>query len=250
VPRLLDLLKRNQAAATLYFNLGPSRLHRFLPGREVAARASPAIHAAREAGCDVGLYGWDPVRWPHRVGIAAWVESSLQRACEAFERAVGEPPRTHAAPGWLTSRHALRLTQRLGFEYASDTRGSHPYMPVCEAELALCPQIPTTLPTLDELIDHWGVAPDAAHEHVLEESASAADTAHVFTLAADKFGGPLASALERLIEGWRARGREIVSLRSVFESLEPARLPRHVVAPGKRADGPGYPATQGAPFLA
>lgn len=249
VPRLLDLLKRNQAAATLYFNLGPSRLHRFLPGREVAARASSAIHAAREAGCEVGLYGWDPVRWQHRVAIPAWVESSLGRACEAFERVVGEPPRTHAAPGWRTSRHALRLTQRLGFEYASDTRGSHPYMPVCEAELALCPQIPTTLPTLDELIDRGGLAPDAAHERVLGESASAAGAAHVFTVAAETLGAPLATALERLVEGWRARGCEIVSLRSVLESLEPARLPRHVVAPGARADAPGHPAVQGAPFL-
>lgn len=250
VPRLLDLLKRNQAAATFYFNLGPSRLHRFLPGREVGARASAALHAAREAGCDIGLYGWDPVRWPHRVGTPAWVEAALGRACEAFERMAGEPPRTHAAPGWRTSRHALRLVQRHGFEYASDTRGSHPFMPVCEAELSLCPQLPTTLPTLDELIDRGGAGADAAHERVLAESVGAADAVHVFALRADTLGAPLASAFERLVEGWRARGCEIVSLRSVLESLEPARLPRHVVATGERTRGLRAPATQGAPFLA
>lgn len=247
-PRLLELLARNQAAATFYFNLGPSRLHRFLPGREVAARASEAMHAVREAGCDIGLYGWDPVRWPHRVGDAGWVDGALARACEAFERVVGEPPRTHAAPAWRTSRHALRLTQRLGFEYASDTRGTHPFMPVCEAELSLCPQLPTTLPTLDELIAR-GVGADAVHERILADSAAGADAAHVFTLDTQALGTPLAPAVERLIEAWRARDCEIVSLRSVLEALEPARLPRHVVATGERADRPGAPSVQGAPFL-
>jgi peptidoglycan/xylan/chitin deacetylase (PgdA/CDA1 family) len=250
VPRLLGLLARHGAQATFYFNLGPSRLHRFLPGRQVAARAAAAMHAAREAGCDVGLYGWDPVRWPHRVGVTAWVEASLARACETFERVVGEPPRTHAAPGWQTSRHALRLTQRLGFEYASDTRGSHPFMPVCEAELALCPQLPTTLSTLDDLIARSDVNVDTAHERVLEETAGAADATHVFTLAAETAAVMLAPALERLFEAWGARGCEIVSLRSVFESLELARLPRHVVTLGEGAGGPGRPVVQGAPFLA
>jgi peptidoglycan/xylan/chitin deacetylase (PgdA/CDA1 family) len=250
VPRLLELLKRNQAAATVYFNLGPSRLHRFLPGRQVAARASDAMRAAREAGCDIGVYGWDPVRWPHRVGTHGWVEAALARACEVFERVAGEPPRTHAAPGWRTSRHALRLMQRLGFEYASDTRGRHPFMPVCEAELSLCPQLPTTLPTLDELTAPGGAGADAAAERVLAECAGPADAVHVFAFRAEALATPLARPFEHLVETWRARNCEIVSLRGVLESIEPARLPRHVVATGERAGGMAPPAVQGAPFLA
>lgn len=249
VPRLLELLARHQAAATVYFNLGPSRMHRFLPGREVGARASDAMHAARAAGCDVGLYGWDPVRWPDRLRNPAWVEGALARACELFERLAGEPPRTHAAPGWRTSRHALRLMQRFGFEYASDTRGSHPFMPVCEAELSLCPQLPTTLPTLEELTEHGGGAADTAHERVLAASAGPAGL-HVFAFNAEALGTQLAPPFERLLEAWRARGGEVISLRSVLESVEPARLPRHVVATGERARGTAPPAAQGAPFLA
>jgi hypothetical protein len=48
------------------------------------------------------------------------------------------------------NREAFRLTQRMGFVYASDTRGTHPFLPVIKAEIVACPQYPTTLPTLDE----------------------------------------------------------------------------------------------------
>jgi undecaprenyl phosphate-alpha-L-ara4FN deformylase len=252
VPHLVELLKRHGAAATFYFNLGPHRLHRFLPGREVGARALDALATAREAGFELGLYGWDATRWPHRMGPgdAPWIESALTRACEAFEHQVGEPPRTHAAPGWHTNRQVLRLTQRLGFHYAADTRGRHPFMPVCEAELALCPQLPTTLPTLDELIDGGDAPRETAHETVLEAMAGGDGANHVFALRAELGATTLAPAFERLLEAWRARGCEIVALRTVFESLELARLPRHTVLPHELAARAGTCAVQGPPFLA
>jgi len=252
VPRLVELLARHGAAATFYFNLGPDRLHRFLPGRTVATRAARAIAMAREAGCEVGVYGWDPVRWPHRMrtGDAPWIEAALGQACETFERLVGEPPRTHAAPGWQANRQVLRLTQRLGFQYAADTRGRHPYMPVCEAELALCPQLPTTLPTLDELVDGGDARRETAHESVLDATTGADGTNHVFALRAELGATILASAFERLLEAWRARDCEIVALRTLFESLELARLPRHAVLPHELAARAGTCAVQGPPFLA
>ena len=252
VPRLVELLARHGAAETFYFNLGPDRLHRILPGRGIAARAASAIALAREAGFEVGVYGWDPVRWPHRMrpGDAPWIESALARACEAFEHLVGEPPRTHAAPGWQANRHVLRLTQRLGFHYAADTRGRNPFMPVCEAELALCPQLPTTLPTLDELIDGGDAPEESAHELVLDATTGTDGASHVFALRAELGATTLASAFERLLEAWRARDCEVVALRTLFESLELARLPRHVVLPHELASRAGSCAVQGPPFLA
>jgi undecaprenyl phosphate-alpha-L-ara4FN deformylase len=252
VPRVVELLGRYGAAATFYFNLGPDRLHRLLPAREVGARAAPGLATVREAGFELGLYGWDAARWPHRMGSgdAPWIESALTRACEAFEHQVGEPPRTHAAPGWQANRQVLRLTQRLGFHYAADTRGRHPFMPVCEAELALCPQLPTTLPTLDELIDGGDAPRETAHETVLEAMAGGDGANHVFALRAELGATTLAAAFERLLEAWRARGCEIVALRTVFEALELARLPRHVVQPYELAARAGTCAVQGPPFLA
>jgi undecaprenyl phosphate-alpha-L-ara4FN deformylase len=252
VPRLVELLARHGAAATFYFNLGPDRLHRYLPGRDIGDRAAGAVAMAREAGCEVGLYGWDPVRWTQRMrpDDAPWIQSALGQACATFERLAGEPPRTHAAPGWQTNREVLRLTQRLGFHYAADTRGRLPYMPVCEAELALCPQLPTTLPTLEELVDGGDAPPETAHESVLEATTGEDGASHVFALRAELGATTLAVAFERLLEAWRARGCEIVALRTLFESLELARLPRHLVQPHEIAAHAGTCAAQGPPFLA
>ena len=159
---------------------------------------------------------------------------------------VGEPPRTHAAPGWHTSRHALRLTQRFGFEYASDTRGIGPYMPVCDGELVLCPQLPTTLPTLDELIDH----PDTAHERVLEATAAAGEADDVFALRAElpaRRSSPPSSGCSKAgaPEAAKSSPSEACS-----KSLEPARLPRHVVAWNEIPGQSAALALQGAAFLA
>jgi len=250
VPRLLALLARHGATATFYFNLGPDRRHRWLPARAAGDRAAAALAMVREAGCEAGVYGWDPARWPHRTGPAhaAWIESALERACEAFERLAGQPPRTHAAPGWQTSRHALRLTQRLGLHYAADTRGRHPFMPVCEAEPVLCPQLPTTLPTLDEAAAE--ARDGAAHEPVLAASAERPAADHVFALRAELGATVFAPAFERLLEGWRGENRDVVALRALFETLEPARLPRHVVLLSELASRAGTCAVQGPQFLA
>ena len=76
----------------------------------------------------------------------------MRRAAAHYEKLFGEAPKAHAAAGWQMNRHALRLMQRFGFEYSSDTRGTPPYIPTWQAEIIACPQLPTTLPTLDELM--------------------------------------------------------------------------------------------------
>jgi peptidoglycan/xylan/chitin deacetylase (PgdA/CDA1 family) len=256
VPRLIELLGRHSASGTFYFNLGPARFHHWLPGRSVGTRAAAALRSVRDAGHELGLYGWDPARWRHLAGRDGerWVEMAMRRGCEAFERLAGEPPRTHAAPYWRTARRALRLTQQLGFDFASDVRGSGPFMPVCDAELVLCPQLPTTLPTFDELVGSAGTTAETVHERILAAgeppSGSAPETGHVFALPAESGAARHAPGFERLLEGWRARGHEVMSMRELFNSLDLRRLPRCALDLGAAPRNGGAPATQGGPFLA
>jgi undecaprenyl phosphate-alpha-L-ara4FN deformylase len=243
VPRLLAILDRHHTTATFYFNLGPSRLHRWLPGREIGIRADGALRAVREAGHELGLLGWDPARWPHRIDNEepGWAELAMQRACEVFERLTGAPARTHAAPGWRTSRRGLRLTQRHGFDYASDVRGTSPFMPVCSAELVLCPQLPTTLPALDRA--------GTGGERLQALSEAAPGAGHVFALAAD--GEGFASEFERLLEAWRASGHEPTSMRALYDSLDLRSLPRCTLRASTEAGSTSAPMlVQGSPFLA
>ena len=186
VPALTDLLRRRRAGATFLFSLGPDHTGRaikrvfrrgfaakvkrtsvvshygiatlmygtLLPGPDIGKRCADEMRQTRDAGFEVGVHTWDHIRWQDGVAEAdaQWTKQEMERACERFEEIFGEPPRVHGAAGWQMNRHAYRLTQTLGFDYCSDTRGEHPFVPLYEAELIACPQLPTTLPTLDELL--------------------------------------------------------------------------------------------------
>src|SRR3546814_13802247 len=84
----------------------------------------------------------------------------MQSAQTRYQEIFMAPAMIHGAAGWQMNVHAYRLTQRLGFRYCSDTRGSHPFLPVYNAEIVACPQLPTTLPALDELLASPGLTTD------------------------------------------------------------------------------------------
>ena len=157
----------------------------------------------------------------------------------------GAAPLTHGAAGWQMNVHALRLTQRMGFEYCSDGRGAYPHLPVWNAELIRCPQLPTTLPTLDELIGVDGITEENVAAHLLELTREPRTAGHVFTLHAELEGLRLAHAFEQLLAGWQAQGWSLGTTRALYETLQPMALPRCEVAlgavawPQRHAAGPG-----------
>jgi hypothetical protein len=60
----------------------------------------------------------------------------------------------------------------------------------------------------------------------------------------------LAPVFERLLEGWRGLGYNLMSLGDYFESLENKNLPRHETAVGEVPGRSGTLALQGPEFLA
>jgi undecaprenyl phosphate-alpha-L-ara4FN deformylase len=284
VPRLVELLKKHGAGATFLFSLGPDHTGRaikrvfrrgfvgkvsrtsvlsnyglatllygtLLPGPDIGRRCAAVMRAVRDAGFEVGIHAWDHVKWQDGAGKAdsRWTERQMRLARERFEKIFGEPPRAHGAAGWQTNLHALRLTQRLGFDYSSDTRGSCPFIPVWRAEIVACPQLPTTLPTLDELIGTNGVTKKNVAEHILNLTRERAEPGHVYTLHAELEGGKtLASAFEAMLIGWKSQGYELVSLRALAETLDLKNLPRNEIALGAVAGRSGSLAIQGKEYL-
>jgi len=110
--------------------------------------------------------------------------------------------------------------------------------------------LPTTLPTLDELIGLEGLAPDTVAEHLLRLCESPLPTGHVYTLHAELEGMKLLPAFEALLLGWRDMGYELVSLRDKFNELKPKLLPRHELVIGEIPGRSGTLAMQGKEFLA
>ncbi|MHB1359146.1 MAG: polysaccharide deacetylase family protein [Rhodocyclaceae bacterium] len=283
VPVLTDLLRRHRAGASFVFALGPDRSGRalghawqpqlhgrathtslaahfglrpllygtLLPAPHIGRRCADILRRVRDAGFELGLHGWDTLRWLAEVdkADAAWSETQLKRAMAAFEEIFSTPPLLHAAPGWRGNPHSLRLTQRCNFAYASDTRGRHPFVPVWHGEIVRCPQIPTTLPTLDELAEVANPDPHALCEQLLALTATPPVTDHVFTLRIEPGTTQRVELIEALLTGWREQGHELTSIQALASGLAVDKLPRHEIVVGKVAGRHGTLLLQGNEFL-
>ena len=286
VPRLVEALKRHGAGGTFLFSLGPDHTGRaikrvfrpgfmkkvsrtsvvehygvrtllngtLLPGPDIgrpAGLCADIMRRVRDGGFEVGIHCWDHVRWQDGVAgaDAEWTQREVRRAVRRFEDIFEEPPRTHGAAGWQTNRHALRLSQRLGFDYCSDGRGTHPFLPVTSAELIRCPQLPTTLPTLDELIGRDGITTGNVAAHLLQRTAAIPPHGHIFTLHAELEGMKLLPQFEQLLAGWREQGYRLTTTRAIFDSLSIDDLPRHEVVYGEVPGRSGALMLQGERFL-
>jgi len=281
VPALVEMLKRHGAGATFLFSLGPDHTGRaikralrpvfmekvnrtsvvehygirtllygtILPGPDIGRRCAAILRKVRDEGFEVGIHTWDHVKWQDGVVHAdeKWTARQMELACARFREVFAEEPRVHGAAGWQMNAHAYRRTQSLGFRYASDTRGTHPFIPVVRGELVACPQFPTTLPTMDELLGLDGVTAANVAEALLDRTKDHAD--HVFTLHAELEGMKLAPALDALLAGWKAQGYELVAMRDLVEATDPAAIPMHAVIDAPRKGRSGTLASQGPAFL-
>ena len=235
VPALMTLLHQYKANASFMFSLGPARHKNFLarallPTPDLSRRSALTMQAVQDAGFDVALQCWDNQRWQAQAATATpvWIESTMRQAHTEYEKIMGRPSAGVGAAGWQMNVHALRMTQRLGYQWASDCRGSHPFVPVWHAELVLCPQLPTTLPTLDELIGTEDLTIDNVHQRLNRLTAIQIKN-HVFQLNAEREGLALLEVMPRLLEGWLDQGYELVSLSQLRETLDIKKLPRHEV---------------------
>ena len=266
VPALQRTLQLAGAGATFLFSLGPDHTGRalrrvfrpgflskvartsvlehyglrtlmygtLLPGPDIGRRAGAQMRAVRDAGFEVGVHCYDHIAWQDFVARrdAAWTARQMRLAIESFERVFASAPQVHGAAGWQVNDAALALEEQLGFAYASDTRGTGPFVPLISGRRSRVPQLPTTLPTLDELIGLDGVTAANVHARLLERTYATSQPSQVFTLHAELEGMKLLPVLERLLAGWRAQGHELVSLATLCATLDVAALPAAAVVAG------------------
>jgi peptidoglycan/xylan/chitin deacetylase (PgdA/CDA1 family) len=277
VPRLAAALERAGARATFLFSVGPDHTGRaikrvfrrgflgkvrrtsvtqhygyktllygvLLPGPHIGRRCGAIMREVAQRGFEVGVHTYDHIRWQDGVARASepWTRRQLVLARDEFVRVFERPPEAHGAAGWQVNGNVPGLERELGFRYASDTRGSCPFMPVVAGREVAVPQLPTTLPTLDELIgreDLGGVDPV---EHLLALSDRGGD--QVFTLHAELEGGAYLEGFERLLRAWRGRGFDLTDLKSYMQTLDVSQLPRCPIVSGTVEGRSGTLAIQG-----
>ena len=273
VPRLIEVLQRHGAGATFLFSLGPDHTGRavkrvfrknfikkvartsvlehyglrtllygtLLPGPDIGRECADVLRSVKRADFEVGIHCWDHVKWQDGAALAGadWTEREMELAFSRFESIFGVKTKTWGAAGWQTNRHAAWV-QEQNCDYASDTRGRGPFRPLWDGVRWGCPQLPTTLPTLDELV---GLHDDVV-SYVLKLTEKPAE--HVFTAHAELEGGKFLPSFEQLLSGWKGQGYELASMRALFESLDRENLPGHDVVYGEIPGRSGTLALQGA----
>jgi undecaprenyl phosphate-alpha-L-ara4FN deformylase len=278
-PRLLDLFARHGVRASWFVAMGPDRTGRaalrvfrqkgflakmvrsrapglypletmlrgtLLPATEIAARLPHRLEEIRRAGHELGVHGYDHVRWHDRLGgmELASVREEVARATRLFEDIVGAPAEGFAAPGWQCTAASLRAVDEAGFRYRSDTRGRCPYRPRAGSYPGALPEIPTTLPTLDEMI---GLAGETVDDLVDKyDGWIAPGSLHVHTVHTEVEGGRWIDHLDRLLSRVRAR-MPVRTLGEIARELPPIeRLASAEVERGELPGRGGTVAVQGA----
>jgi undecaprenyl phosphate-alpha-L-ara4FN deformylase len=279
VPELLRLFDAFNVRATFLFSLGPDHTGRalkrifrpgflskvsrtsvtshygfrtllygtLLPGPQIAHRTGAVMRSVAAAGHEVGIHCYDHVKWQDYVARkdADWTKCEIKKAFETFEHVFNTSPKVHGAAGWQINPHALKYEAELGMDYASDTRGRHAFLPVMQGTNSTCPQLPTTLPTLDELIGRAEITEENVHETVHTASQENLPNGHIYTLHAELEGMNLLSTMHQLLLRWQADGFRIGTTRDIFETLDMQTLPRHEIIWGEVEGRSGHLAVQG-----
>jgi peptidoglycan/xylan/chitin deacetylase (PgdA/CDA1 family) len=200
-----------------------------LPARSVGESGSEILRAAEKAGHGVGLHGYDHVGWQD--GVAAMdepaVRASYARSAGLFEQTLGHTPRFSGAPGWQISDASLRAQDELGFAFASDCRDGAPFYPARDGWRARTLQIPTTLPTSDELLGAGAARADDLADWY--DAHLVPGQVNVVGVHAEAEGIHFAEWLRRWLDALRARGVSFAALPEVAERVREHAETRRVV---------------------
>jgi undecaprenyl phosphate-alpha-L-ara4FN deformylase len=282
VPALLEILTARDIRASFFVALGPDNSGRavfrvfrqqgflekmlrtrapsaygfrtmlygtFLPAPMIGPAAAGVLPSLRAAGHEVGLHGYDHVRWHDRLLTMnrKEVDQEIHRAQAAFADIMGTPATSFAAPGWQASETSRASLAAAGFFYASDTRGTQPFFPRFAARVSSLLDIPTTLPTLDELLGLNNCTGEDFYDLIL--SRLAPGQPHVLTLHAELEGGPFREAFARFLDLCLARGVTFFRLVEWAQDLlqHTQDIPSAAVYQGRLPGRAGTVSCQGAP---
>jgi peptidoglycan/xylan/chitin deacetylase (PgdA/CDA1 family) len=177
----------------------------------------------------------------------AEVRAEFDAARGEFLRVFGTEARTAGAAGWQSNALSREVYDEAGLLYSSDTRGQSPFFPRIGGRVFRTLEIPSTLPTLDELLGRPEYPDGRIVPHIL--SLLRPDRTNVFTLHAEIEGMGRRPLFLALLAACRSAGVEFVRLEEFARALlaAPAAIPVCDQAMGAIDGRTGLVATQEAP---
>jgi len=281
VPNLLSLFDEFDVKATFLFSLGPDNTGRaikrifrpgffskakrtnvagvygirtlmngvLLPGPHVGSRNERVMRRVRDKGHEPGIHCHDHIRWQDGLMkmTGSEVREEFEKARKEFQRIFGEHARTAGAAGWQANALSLGVYDEAGLLYASDARGTHPFFPRAGGQTFKTLQIPTTLPTLDELLGRPEYPEERLVDHYL--SLMKHSLPNVLTIHAELEGMKYLALLRQFLERVRSGDLRIVLLRDLAADLlnDQASIPSCDMVPGMVDGRSGTLAVQHCP---
>ena len=277
VPRLLEIMERAGIKATFYFSMGPDNSGKairriftrkgflqkmlrtgapgvygirtmlygtLLPAPQIAASFPEILQMTDAKGHETGVHCWDHVHWHDHLPrlSASQVATQLGSAAELFQRIMGSRPATTAAPGWTVSAASLQRQDSMKLDYCSDSRGYAPFYPVFQGKRYDTLQIPSTWPTMDEILGSDGIDAQNVNDFYLSQLR---DGLNVHTIHAEMEGGVMSDSFVALIERLKAAGARFITLGEAAAEYRKS-APDAELAMGELPGRAGLVAIQGA----
>jgi undecaprenyl phosphate-alpha-L-ara4FN deformylase len=276
VPKLLAILNHFGIKATFYFSMGPDNSGKvvrriftrkgflkkvlknkaptacslktllygtLLPAPLIAESFPDILLETEKLGHETGIHCWDHVKWDD---LLPWLPKpvtamELGKAGRQFENIFGRRARTTAAPGWMVSEDSLEVQDAMELLYCSDSRGRFPFYPAVAGRTFKTLQIPTTWPTMDEIIGENGLSKETINDHYLSILTPGLN---VHTIHAEMEGGIFSDVFSDLL-------KKLVAAEVRFITLADAAQEHTLSAPvcairmGEIPGRPGNAAIQG-----
>jgi peptidoglycan/xylan/chitin deacetylase (PgdA/CDA1 family) len=190
-----------------------------LPAPHIGRRQADTMRVVRDAGFEVGIHCYNHYQWQdHLMGWSlAETRAEFGRARAEFRRIFGTDAATAGAAGWQSNAHSREVYDEAGLLYASDTRGTAPFFPRIDGRVFRTLEIPSTLPTFDELMGRPEYPDDRIVTHYL--SLLREDRLNVLTTHAELEGMGRRELFRELLRACQEKGVEFVRMDDMARSL-------------------------------
>ena len=265
LPNLLRTFDRMRIRASFFFTLGPDRSGRaifrvftragflkkmlrsgaasmypkrtmmygtLLPAPRIGRRIPGLIRSVGDAGHEVGVHGWDHIRWHDRATRMREDEAEREygAAHAEFARIFGRRALASAAPGWQAGYATLAVQEHFALDYASNTRLGAPFHPAAGDRRFETLEIPTTLPTWDETYnaEGWGTGSE-----LIARYRAAVQGTEVHSIHTEVEATALLPLFEQQLDAWRADGVGFVTLEEIAREVRaaPGAIPVRRIVP-------------------
>lgn len=252
LPRLLDFFEKENIRASVFVSFGPdesgkavkrvftrkgflkkmfrsnaAKLYGFktmlygtlLPAPQIGNSFPDLARRAENLGHEVGIHCYNHILWQDSLDELSEEEIALEisMAVDSYETILRKSPPAFAAPGWQINEKGLKGLLKYPWKYFSISRGSVACRFKLGETVSGILDIPTTMPTLDEILSWDGMNAEKALE---ELSAAPKETGlNVFTFHTEVEGMAYFDFFRKLLGRWKERGFVFATLGEIVSGL-------------------------------